>query len=351
MRVTCFVEYGRLPQLTALGGLEQLVVGNAAPQKKGETRRELDIADRIHATRTRVRRIDFDAVQELRADEETTKRPLDSDFEATLLTPLAVQFEQRLYVGASHLATIRTPRERPQDRVAAVIFARAGPTDEDAASARTVARRSGSVRAADLDTSQRCAESRFGDVVASGERTQEWQPRRLIERSRLVQKRGDDVMRSGRDCHAHIPVLIRAVSFLACVALQPLPFRCLATTRTWTSRLHGGFSRRRALAAPGGACRTWQREQLRATPIEAHFELLHVGIDRHLLVEVARQSHLDDVLAVDRKRVTNARAAARPERQTGQLMVLCEIVGDTEEVDVCRRRGNPDRHAADLLRY
>ena len=70
------------------------------------------------------------------------------------------------------------------------------------------------------------------------------------------------------------------------------------------------------------------------------------GVERHALVQIARQPRPNLVLAVHREHVADQRAAARAERQPRQLHVLREIVGDAEVVDVrraeaaCRRRAD-----------
>ena len=62
--------------------VEQLVVGNAAPQEERQARRELEVADAVRPRRRGAGRIALDAEQELRADEQPLERQLDARVEA-----------------------------------------------------------------------------------------------------------------------------------------------------------------------------------------------------------------------------------------------------------------------------
>ena len=75
-------EHRGLAQLASLGGRQQLIVGNAAPQKERQPRRELEVADAIRRSGRGVRRIALDAEQELGADEQAPYRALDARVEA-----------------------------------------------------------------------------------------------------------------------------------------------------------------------------------------------------------------------------------------------------------------------------
>src|SRR5262249_27416002 len=58
-----FVNVG-LSQLLSLSQVQQLVVGNAAPQKERQTRREVEVADRVGGFRGKILRIVLHAEQE-----------------------------------------------------------------------------------------------------------------------------------------------------------------------------------------------------------------------------------------------------------------------------------------------
>ena len=92
------VEHGRLAKLPATGGVEQLVVWNAAPQKERQSRRQIQIADPIRAARRRAGRIPLDAEHELGADEHGAGRQLDPAVERSLASPGVVERHQAGHV-------------------------------------------------------------------------------------------------------------------------------------------------------------------------------------------------------------------------------------------------------------
>src|SRR5262249_40377855 len=93
-----------------------------------------------------------------------------------------------------------------------------------------------------------------------------------------------------------------------------------------------GWRRRRSSGA-------WKSEQLDAFAVDAHLEVLRLDIDRHLLVQITRQLNTYRVIRIHRKRVANRRAASRTKQLSWQPLVLREIVGNTEVVDIRERRG------------
>ena len=102
-----------LVQLAGDGGVDELVVGQAAPQEERQARRELEVADAVEAARRRVGRVLLDAEQELRRDEYVSERRLQAGLEVAALPALgAVEAEQpRALVGGDR-AAIRAARER-----------------------------------------------------------------------------------------------------------------------------------------------------------------------------------------------------------------------------------------------
>jgi hypothetical protein len=91
-------------------------------------------------------------------------------------------------------------------------------------------------------------------------------------------------------------------------------------------------------------------EQLSAATVDADLELLIVRPHRHVVLEVARQTHLDHVLAVHRKRTRDAHAAARAERQTVEMLLLRKIIRNPIQLCVRREHRRPDREPAHFLR-
>ena len=73
---------GGLGQLAALGRVEQLVVGDAAPQEEREARGELEISQRVRLPRLGARRVLEHAQEEVGVDEQPLEGELDAGVEA-----------------------------------------------------------------------------------------------------------------------------------------------------------------------------------------------------------------------------------------------------------------------------
>ena len=228
------------------------------------------------------------------------------------------------------------------------------------------------VRAGDLDAAQVGARPLFRDVHAGGIGSQEREAHGFRQRRRLLDEGDLHVARAGLHRHTHFPVAVGAIpQLLALPVSAPAPAASRRRPRRLPSsaalrrggprlavigsRRAGGrvirvvgsrlLGRRRRRPVDAG-----EREQLDPLAVDAHLELLRLRVDRHLLVEIARQLHANRVLRVHRERVGDRRPAARPEQLSGQAIVLREIVGDAEIVDGRKRRRCPDGRAADLLR-
>src|SRR5262249_55651396 len=65
------LEHRRLVQLPADGRVEQLVIGDAAPEEKRQTRRQLDVRKVVRRPRRDAGRIGFDLEQKIGAHEHT----------------------------------------------------------------------------------------------------------------------------------------------------------------------------------------------------------------------------------------------------------------------------------------
>ena len=74
----------------------------------------------------RLRRVGFDAEQELGADEQPVERELDSLVEASLGATFTIEREQRPHVGRRHRPAKRAARERGQDPRRTCLFTRGG---------------------------------------------------------------------------------------------------------------------------------------------------------------------------------------------------------------------------------
>ncbi len=147
-------------------------------------------------------------------------------------------------------------------------------------------------------------------------------------------------MRAGADGHAHAPVDVGSVAFRTFVARE-------------LEALHDLADRGRVRVVVGGLRRHQrhggQREQRDALAVDRDLELLLLGVERHLLVQVARELGGDVVFGVGRKVILDQRPAARAERQAGQAPLLRAVVGHAEPVDADELRRRADRQAADLV--
>ncbi len=86
------LEHGRVFQPSVGRGVQQFVIGHAAPQEKREARRQVHVADLI-VVRGRFCRLRLDAEQELGADEELLEPALDALLEARVLPAFGVRRE------------------------------------------------------------------------------------------------------------------------------------------------------------------------------------------------------------------------------------------------------------------
>jgi hypothetical protein len=84
----CFSSSPGLTQLAPNGCVEQLIVRDAAPQEKRQSRRQFEIADPVDAARRYCLRVAFHAEQELRIGEHGGERPGDSGVKSPSARPL-----------------------------------------------------------------------------------------------------------------------------------------------------------------------------------------------------------------------------------------------------------------------
>src|SRR5580765_7952273 len=105
---------------------DQLVVRNAAPQKKRQPRGKLEIRDAVGTARRDVGGFLLGAHQELRARQQTTKRELDAVFERPSMTAFVVEREQSLDIRGSGRTSIRAAGQRRQNRLGTSVFAGRG---------------------------------------------------------------------------------------------------------------------------------------------------------------------------------------------------------------------------------
>ncbi len=126
-----------------------------------------------------------------------------------------------------------------------------------------------------------------------------------------------DGMRPGRHVQANLEPLVHV--FVGVVLTQPIPARR-------------------------------NRELLHARAVEQNLQLVRLGQPLDVLVPVARKLHLNLVLAVERERMREENPAARPERQSLDVLLLREIGRKDDDAAGGCPEGAADRHARDLLR-
>ena len=87
-------------------------------------------------------------------------------------------------------------------------------------------------------------------------------------------------------------------------------------------------------------------------PVEQHHQLVRTGIAQPADVscQIAHEPDLDLVLAVLDERVGHRHAAARADRQAGQMIFLREVGRQANDVALERGLRAADRQAADFLR-
>ena len=112
IRLTCWFKTAGVCKRALAGNLQQLIVGNAAPQKERQPRRELEIADPVDGSRGHVVRIALDAEDELRAGQHPLKGDLDALFEVSVAPAHLVELEQPVDIRRSRHAAIRAARKR-----------------------------------------------------------------------------------------------------------------------------------------------------------------------------------------------------------------------------------------------
>ena len=104
------------------------------------------------------------------------------------------------------------------------------------------------------------------------------------------------------------------------------------------------------LGEPSLAHRRFHREQLDALLVQQQLEIVSFAEALDELVAVPRQSNLDLILSVQRKRVTDHGAAARADRKAVEVLLLGEVRLGPDGFAARRTAGTSDRHPADLLR-
>src|SRR3954468_16074490 len=85
------------------------------------------------------------------------------------------------------------------------------------------------------------------------------------------------------------------------------------------------------------------RESLYFLSIDQHFQFMWLVQALNLFVSIACQANLDFIFSVSWKRVTQQSAAARPQRQTLDLLFLRNIRPNAESIAARCAPGRADR--------
>src|SRR5262245_56860033 len=121
------LEHRRLVQLPADGRVEQLVIGDAAPQEERQTRRQLDVRKGVRRSRRDAGRIGFDLEQKIGAHEHTLDAGANARVEVSFSASGLIEAHERLDVVAGRRPPVRATRERRENlRGAGGLFTAAG---------------------------------------------------------------------------------------------------------------------------------------------------------------------------------------------------------------------------------
>ena len=101
--------------LPALASAEQLVVRNAAPQKEGQTRSQIQIVDSIDGSGSRIGRIFLGAQNELRTGENTLQRQFDPGIETAVAPAGLVEAQNPRKIRIAHGLPIRPAGQRREN--------------------------------------------------------------------------------------------------------------------------------------------------------------------------------------------------------------------------------------------
>ena len=307
------VEFRGIPQIAARGGVEQRVVGQAAPEKKRKARGQFEIADAVGGAGRNARGVGLDAEEELRAHEDRGERVFDAGLEARALGGAVAEELKRLaQIVVGDGAAIGAAGELGEDR-ARLRFVGAGGhgrVAENQPPARRVARALGVERSGDGDLENR---RRGARVAVHVEARGEGRALGLKHGGGILRERHADVLRTGLHAEAKLEVLVDGLGVLVGAG--------------WLDR--GG---RDALA------------------VEQDLDVVRTAEALDLLVAVALEAHGDLVVAVLRKQVGNQDAAAGAEGQALDVLLLRDIRPHAKRVAAGRLARRADGEARDFLR-
>ncbi len=396
------LEHRGLAQPARLGEVEQLVVGDAAPQEEGQARRELEVADGVALPRRDPGRVALDPQHELGAREQPPQGHLDAGVEAALAPTLVEEPEEDIEIGRGDGAPVGPAREGRHDAARArgllgLGRAAGGTAHEDAPAARRLLRRG---RAADRGRGavadravavSRCrgvanhrdpAVSRCRGVANRGEpavsRRRGAANRRggTVPRCRRVtagRKPAPDRERPGDRDAAQVRLHPGVAAGDAGVRPEVGLAQRLGIGRRLPHERHPQLARPRpdrqaelpvavdvplpvappavlvAVARPVGR-RPASGEGPHQLAVQAHLHRVRHLEDGEVVAGVAGERDAEVVLRVLRERVPERAAAAGAERHARHPVVLRQVAREAEHLGGGRGGGASDRHPGDLPR-
>src|SRR4030095_603811 len=104
------------------GAVKQLIVWEAAPQEKRQSRCQLEIADSVDSVRCNFLGIAFHAEQEVWVDEHSAQRPFDSSVEIAFGTPFAIEGHRLVNFSFGDWPSIGAPHQRRENLSCTLFF-------------------------------------------------------------------------------------------------------------------------------------------------------------------------------------------------------------------------------------
>src|SRR5262249_7680430 len=92
--------------------VEELVVGDAAPEEERQPRREFQVTDTIRRARRQPGRLPFDAEEKLAAHQDSAQRRLDSRIKTRLTPRVAIELQYALEVRVADRSPIGPAHQR-----------------------------------------------------------------------------------------------------------------------------------------------------------------------------------------------------------------------------------------------
>ena len=315
-------QHFRVAQFAAFGGVQQLVVRDAAPQEEGESRRQLQVADGVGLAGADVGRVGLAPEEEIRADQDAPQRHLDAGVEVAPGAARLVETEQHLDVAVCHRAPERAPRDARDDLGGAgnLVGHSRRTAGEDPLPAGRIASPGNVVGPAQLHAADARRDRLVAGVLVAGDAVVG--PPHALQVRLLIDEAHGQRRRPGLGGEAHLLAVVRDV----------------------------------AEVAPRGVAvrveyRAADRQRLDERAVQANLQRVRLEHAPDATVVGPQQEDLHDVLAVHREVVLDRQPAPRAERQVvADPLVLAQVLVDLEDLRGRLERGIAHRQPGDLAR-